>query len=274
MAAIVELWSKSDQQRLQRFIQAVAANDALATILALNAADVDPIRQAIDKIKPRVQEADALGGLLGVASTIGSAMEDDWGITLNPDHPLIHECDLRHCWDAKSASPRTLAALWVYVIQELGYDAHWLEMSVFHPVAIRDEHSRMMIDSTSGRMVSKADCKDIFEAIVDDEMFDPDMFFPPNAQEIAVDILELRLAGAASNDDHVATYQHMRFHAALHQDDPQIVFAAAMAAASIGDFGFATSTLNDLLERTEDGDLRTAIARALERIENQSPYMN
>lgn len=274
MTAIVELWSKSDQLRLERFVQAVAANDALETILALNAADVEPIRHAIHEIAPRVEQAEALGGLLGVASTIGTAMESEWGIQLNPDHPLIHECDLRHCWESKSASPRTLAALWVYVVQQLGYDAHWLEMSVFHPVAIRDENSRMMVDSTSGRMVSKADCKEIFEAIVDDESFDPDMFFPPNAQEIAVDILELRLAGAASTDDHVATYQHMRFHAALHKDDPHIVFAAAMAAASIGDFIFATSTLKELIQTAQDDDLRIAVQRALERIESQYPYMN
>src|SRR5699024_1268631 len=58
MTAIIELWSTSDQQRLERFIEAVAANDALATILALNTGDVEPIREAIQQIKPMVQEAE------------------------------------------------------------------------------------------------------------------------------------------------------------------------------------------------------------------------
>lgn len=274
MTAIIELWSTNDQQRLERFIEAVAANDALSTILALNAGDVEPIRRAITQIKPMVKEAESFGGLLGVASAIGAAMEEEWGIQLNPDHPLIHECDLLHCWESKSASPRTLAAFWVYVANELGYDAHWLEMSVFHPVAIRDAQSRMMVDSTSGRMVSKADCRDIFEAVVDDEAFDPDMFFPPNVQEIAVDILELRLAGAASTDDEVATYRHMRLHAALHKDDAHVGFAAALAAASIGDHIFATRTLENLLAKCEDPELEAALKRALERIRKQFPYMN
>lgn len=274
MTAIVELWSTHDQQRLERFIQAVAANDTLETILALNASDVEPIQAAIEKLKPDVERAEALGGLLGVASTIGTAMEEQWAIQLNPEHPLLHECDLRHCWDSKSASPRTLAALWVYVAHALGFHAHWLEMSVFHPITLRDEHSRMMIDSTSGRMVSKADCKEIFEAIVDDENFHSDMFFPPNAREIAVDILELRLAGAESSDDHVATYQHMRFHAALHPDDPDIVFAAARTAASIGDHLFATRTIKELLRTTDDPKRRIAMQRALEKIEKQFPYQN
>lgn len=274
MTAIVELWSKNDQQRLDRFIQAVAADDALATILSLNASNIEPIQDAIEQLKPEVERAEALGGLLGVASAIGTAMEERWAIQLNPDHPLLHECDLSHCWESKSASPRTLAALWVFVAHALGFKAHWLEMSVFHPVTLRDEHSRMMIDSTSGRMVSKADCKEIYEAIVDDETFDPDMFFPPNAREIAVDILELRLAGAATSDDHVATYQHMRFHAALHPDDPHIVFAAAMTAASIGDHLFATRTIKELLRTTEEPELRAAMQRALQKIEKQFPYQN
>lgn len=274
MTAIVELWSENHRERLDRFIKAVAANDALETILALNDDDVEPIQQAVQEIKPTVENAQEIGGLLGVASAIGTAMQNTWGIHLNPDHPLIHECDLLHCWESKSASPRTLAALWVYVAHELGFDAHWLEMSVFHPITLRDEESRMMVDSTSGRMVSKADCKEIYEAVVDDEIFDPDMFFPPNAQEVAVDILELRLAGAASTDDEVATYRHMRFHAELHKDDPNVVFAAAMAAARIGDHPFATRTLRTLLEQSEKPELRAAIQHALEKIEKQFPYQN
>lgn len=274
MTAIVELWSENHQARLDRFIKAVAANNALETILALNDNDVEPIQQAVQEIKSTVEDAQMFGGLLGVASAIAHAMESTWGIQLNPDHPLIHECDLMHCWESKSASPRTLAALWVYVAQELGYQAHWLEMSVFHPITLRDEESRMMIDSTSGRMVSKADCKEIYEAVVDDEIFDPDMFFPPNAQEVAVDILELRLAGAASTDDEVATYRHMRFHAELHKDDPNVVFAAAMAAARIGDHGFATRTLNALLQEVDKPELRAAIERTLHKIEQQFPYQN
>lgn len=274
MTAIVELWSTDDQQRLERFVTAVAENDALATILALNAGNVEPIREAVQQIKATVEEAEDFGGLLGVASAIGTAMDAQWGIQLDPDHSLIRECDLAYCWTSKSASPRTLAALWVYVATELGYDAHWLEMSVFHPVVIRDAHSRMMVDSTSGRMVSKADCREIFESVVDDEAFDPDMFFPPNVQEIAVDILELRLAGAASTDDEVATYRHMRLHAALHKDDAQIGFAAALAAASIGDHLFATRTLENLLAKCEDPTLKAAMERALARIQKQFPYMN
>lgn len=275
MTAIVELWSADDQMRLERFLQAVESGEPLDAILALNRDSLAKLEEAIEEARPTVEAAESFGGALAIAAAIGTVIEFDWKIQLEPGDDLLAEGDLAKAFATKLASPRTLAALWTYTAKRLGYGAHWLEMNVFHPISVSDGSSEVLVDSTSGRLVSHADCREIFHEVTDNsETFLPEMFDPPTAREVASEVLELRLAGAPSSEDETVAYRNMRFHAALHQDKPRVVFAAALAAAKIGDHVFATRTLKRLVVEAADTPIAEPAKQALERITQQFQYTN
>lgn len=275
MTAIVELWSSKDQARLERFTDAVEFGEPIEAIVELTRAPLTDLHDAIEAARTKVELAQSYGGALAVAASIATLIDSEWQIELEAGDDLLAECDLAICWENRCASPRTLAALWVYTAKRLGYSAHWLEMNVFHPIVLSDGTSDVMVDSTSGRMVSKADCREIFYEITDgDEDFLPEMFDPPTARDVAMEVLELRIAGATSSADETVAYQNMRFHAALHSDQPRVVFAAALAAAKIGDHVYATDTLRRLAPVCEGSELEGPIQQALQRIQSQFQYSN
>lgn len=274
MTEIVELWSAHDQARLKEFEQAIKLNMPLQAMLALNRHRLDDLDQAINDAKPTIQDAEAFSGMLGVASSIATFVMDKWNIFLEPMNPSLQEIELAYVWEHKGGSPRTLALLWAYVATQCGYRSHWLEMGVFHPVCIGNGIDSVMIDSTAGALVSKADCREIFEAITDDASFDERMFLPPTATQIADHVLGLRLAGAAELEDSVATYQHLRFHAVLHHDNPKVLLTTALAAARIGDHGYAVETLETLMEDAKNPDMRLRFKVLIDRLRARFHYAN
>lgn len=275
MAAIVELWSVEDQRRLEHFVSAVEAGSTFDAVLALNSGDLSGLNEAMEAAREKVELAADFSGVLGAASAIATLIDTTWGIELEPGDELLSECDLARCWERRKASPRTLAALWVYVAQRYGFRAHWLEMNVFHPIVFDDGEGELMVDSTSGALVSKADCRDIFQQVTEEpESFHAGMFDAPVTRDVLAEILELRILGAGETQDEVIGYRNMRFHAALHRDKPRIVFASALAAAKIGDHVFARETLKDLAAEAEGTSLEEPVRQALERIEMQFQYTN
>lgn len=275
MTTIVELWSSEDQRSLEHFARAVEAGQTLDAVLALNASDLRPIDEAIEDGRDAVDAAREMAGLLGVASAIAGLIDRVWGIELEPGTELLDECDLLRCWETRRASPRTLALLWAYTARQLGLLSRWLEMNVFHPVVLFDGVDELLIDSTSGALVSKADCREIFREITNgEEHFLPEMFDDPSTRKVVADILELRLAGAATGGDEVQTYKCIRFHVAAHPDEPQLLLNAALAAAKVGDRLFATKTLKDLAVTTAGTPLEDAVRQALQRVESQFQYAN
>lgn len=275
MGAIIDLWGVEDERRLNRFLQAVEVGSPLDVVLALDVGDFGPLDAAIDAAAPSVADAYLFGGPMAVAAAFATLIEDTWGIQLEPSTSIRNEARITTAFADKKASPRTLAALWCYLAQRLDYEAHWLEMNVFHPIRISDGETEVLVDSTSGRMVSAADCRDIFDAVTDgDEPFLDEMLELPPTRTIAVQILELRLAGASEEHDETSAYRVMRFHAALHADQPRIVFAAALTAERIGDHVYAESTLRALVEECAGTSLEEPIRKALARLTERKHYVN
>lgn len=275
MGAIVDLWSVDDERRLTQFLSAVESGTPMDVVRALDIGDFEPLNAAIDHAKAAIEEAYLIGGPMAVAAAIATVIDDTWGIVLEPATTIRNEARLTAAFSARAASPRTLAALWCYVAQRLDYDAHWLEMSVFHPVRISDGETDVLVDSTSGRMVSAADCREILEAITDgEEPFVKEMLELPPSRPVALEILELRLAGASEDNDVTTAYRLMRFHAALHADQPRIVFAAALTAERVGDHVYAEATLRGLVGDCADTPLEEPIRKALARLTERKHYVN
>lgn len=275
MAGIQELWSDELELRLARFLRAVEEERLVDMVCALDFGSLDALNQAIDVALPALADAQSFGMAMGAAAQIGHLIQDVWGISLEVDADVQQEASLSHAFATKNASPRTLAALWAYTAQRAGMDAYWLEMSVFHPLNLSDDESSVLVDTTSGALVDKKGCLEIFDAITEgDEAFDAAMMERPSSREVAIAILELRLAAARHVDDDVAAWHAMRFHAELHRDKPAIMFASAVAALAMGDYGYAKKELLALREACAGTSLEAPIEKALEQVAQRQAYMH
>lgn len=275
MTIIQDLWTDDHERNLERFVRAVDNNDVMVVLATLELESLDELDEAIDAQIEKIRGAQLFGMTMGVAVQISSIIENEWRVELAVDADVRKECSLGYAFRTKQASPRTLAALWAYVASRAGIDAHWLEMSVFHPIVLSDDESEVMIDTTSGALVTRKDCIEIFDAVTEGEdAFDDAMFEAPTAKEIALSILELRLAAATTSNDEVAAWHAMRFHAELNRDKPGVVFAAAMAASALGEYVYAHRELTWLKGECAGTSLEEPIDKALERLNQRKLYAN
>lgn len=275
MAIIQDLWSELHERNLERFLRAVEEEEPLEVLVALDFGEFGALDAAVDAALDGIRGAQTFGMAMGAAAQIAIVVEQGWGIQLDAEADIRHEGSLTHAFENKAASPRTLAALWAYLAKRAGMKAHWLEMSVFHPLWIADDESEVLVDTTSGALVTRKDCEEIFAAITDgEEVFESAMFDRPSARDVANDTLELRLAAATTADDEVSAWQAMRFHAELNRDKPAIVFAAAMAASALGEYVYAGRELKRLAVECAGSSLEEPVRQALERLALRREYAN
>ena len=275
MAQIKELWSARHEEHLARFLRAVEVDDVVEASLALDMGARDAWDAAVEAALPRLRRARDAGMAMGVAAEIASLFEREWRVELDPCAEVAREGEVSSAFALRSASPRTLALMWAHVARRVGMKACWLEMSVFHPLRLWDEDSEVLVDTTSGALVSPRDCQEIFAAVTEgEEIFEPSMLDNPSARSVACSILEFRLAGAIMSGDEIDRWRVARFHVELKRDHDETLFAAAMNAMSVGDYGFAQSALEELTIRCAGTSLEGPVRQGLEALRLRQQYAN
>lgn len=277
MGMIIELWTEEDDERLRSFI-AAANEDRLEEMLRyLDRPSPQQPRLAalVERSAAAAGEVAAFAGALGLASALARELLDSAELTHQPDADAAMECDLGQLVANKGGSHRSLAALWASVCWHADYEAYWLEMEHFFPLCILEEGRSLLIDPASGAMLTRADCREIVRELRDDSLpFDEELFERPHARLVADQILAQRLDGAAVQGNDVALYQALRLRAALFPDDERMQLNAALAAVRVGDLVWAQRTLQQLLQRSEDPELRDLIEENLERLREMRADFN
>lgn len=277
MGMIIELWTEEDDERLRRF-HAAANDDRLEELLGYldRPSPLQPrLAELVERSAAAAADAASFAGALGLASAIARELLDHAELEHQPDADPSAEGDLSRLVENKGGSHRTLAALWASVCWRADYDAYWLEMEHFFPVCILEEGRPLLIDPASGAMLTRADCREIVGELRDDSLpFDEELFTRPHARLVADQILAQRLEGAAVQGNDVSLYQALRLRAALFPDDERMQLNTALAAVRVGDLVWAQHTLRELLQRSEDPELRRLIEENLERLREMRAEFN
>ena len=259
---IEDLWSPAREQALERMLASVEAGDVCAAVRCIGVGE----QRQVDEAEQWLAELGA--GLKGVradhpleaAQALARALHDDAGLCLDVEDDGAAAGDVHRALHSGAGDLIALGTIWCDVARRAGWGAELLEMDAFVAISL----DGVLIDVTSGAVVTAADCRRIVTEVSDDEVYFEAAFLEPApAARVADRALRRRVASAKAAADTVRIYRELRLLAALHDDDDALQLELGEAAEQAGHRSFARALYLVLRGRAPDGPTHNEATRRL-----------
>jgi regulator of sirC expression with transglutaminase-like and TPR domain len=276
---VKELWSARDEKALGEFVAAVAAEDLLGALYAVegtSAAEREADDARLDgwaaAVAERVKEsssafmqaralAEVLGGDEGFAGD-----EDDY---YNPDNGLFHAV-----LERRRGMPILLSAVWMEVGRRAGLAVEGVGMPGHFIVRVGSSPGVLVDPFAGGTRITVDECRRKLDSMSGGKLpWRPDFLRGIGVSTIAERVLH-NLAGAYGRQhDEGGRFRALTFLSALRPDEPDNLFQRAEIAETLGIRDLAEKVWTEIVERFPDTQQAQA---AWEKLEGgaASPVVN
>lgn len=274
-----ELWSRRDDGALAAFEAAIAAEDLLGALQAIEgssaadrAADEAVLDQWAGRVAGRVGEsasafmqARALAEVLGVEEGF-TGDEDDY---YHPHNGLFHEVLAR-----KRGMPILLSAVWMEVGRRAGLSVEGVGMPGHFIVRVGSNPGVLVDPFSGGTRITVEDCRRKLESMSGGKLpWRSDFIRGIGVAGILERVLH-NLAGAyGRKHDEGGRFRALTFLTSLRPDEPDNLFARAEIAETLGVRDLAEKVWAEIVERFPDSQQAQV---AWEKLEggSDSPVVN
>ncbi|TNF32684.1 MAG: hypothetical protein EP329_09465 [Deltaproteobacteria bacterium] len=261
---IRELWSSGDEDASERLVSAVAEDDLLGALLAIEGAP-EPVRAhvagEVEAMAARVSERLAAGETPREA--LSAVIAVDRGVVGDEEdyyHPL--NSHLGAVLERGRGLPILVSSLWVLVGRRAGVAVDGVALPGHFVVQVGDE----VADPFAGGVaLSHEDCQRIVRTFGPERPWDPAWLEPTSVDVIAERVLRNLLNAFHRRDDRPALYRTTRLLAQLAREDAAVQLQLAQLTEEFGAYELA-ARLYQTVAATFDGRREAQIAaiRAVE----------
>jgi regulator of sirC expression with transglutaminase-like and TPR domain len=235
---IVELWPERDEASLRACLAAVAQNDLVGALFAIEGADAGvqaadrellaswaaDVARRVDSTRPPLLQATVLRDLLGVSLGFrGDAA----------NYHAIENSHLHRVLKRRRGLPILLSCVWIAVGRLAGLRVDGIGLPGHFIVRVADE---VLVDPFSGgRTMTGEDCRELVSRLSESKIeFDERMLASAELDSIIERVLTNLVNATSQAQDTHALYRVLRFLGALRPDAPVHDLRRAQVAAALG----------------------------------------